>query len=305
MRALCKNIEQYFYIIIVCIAFLGFLFPDVFSWITSCVKQMLGGIMFCMGATLTFKDFKQVVKTPKLIGLGILLQYTCMPLLAFTISKVLQLPTEQLMGMVIVGSCPGGTSSNLITYLSKGNVALSVTITLCSTMLAPLLTPLILFGLLAEDMPIDALTLMKSVFWIVVFPIIDALVIRHFFEKQFQKVAFIFPSLAILLISFLVAFIVGINKDLLLTLPLILFLAIILHNSLGYTLGYHVTKLFGFSKKEARTIAVEVGMQNSGLGLALANQFFSAMAALPSALFSIWHNLSGVILAKVWTSSEE
>lgn len=305
MRALCKSIETYFYIIIVLIAFLGFLFPNLFSWIKPYVKQMLGAIMFCMGATLTLKDFKQVLKTPKLIGVGILLQYTCMPLLAFAISKVLQLPTEQLIGMVIVGSCPGGTSSNLITFLSKGNVALSVTITLCSTILAPLLTPLILFGLLAEEMPIDAITLMKSVFWIVVFPIVDALVIRHFFEKQFQKIVFIFPSLAILIISFLVAFIVGVNKSLLITLPVILFLAIVFHNGLGYALGYYVSKLLGFNKRDARTIAVEVGMQNSGLGLALANQFFSAVVALPSALFSIWHNLSGVILAKIWTSSKD
>ncbi|WP_299550705.1 bile acid:sodium symporter family protein [Seonamhaeicola sp.] len=304
MRTLCKSIETYFYVLIVLVAFIGFLFPELFSWVKSYVKQILGGIMFCMGATLTFNDFKSVIKTPKLIGVGILLQYTCMPLLAYAISKVLQLPTEQLIGMVIVGCCPGGTASNLVTYLSKGNVALSVTITLCSTMLAPLLTPLILFGLLAENMPIDAFTLMKSVFWIVVFPIFDALIIRHFFEKQFQKVAFVFPSLAIILISLLVAFIVGVNKDLLMTLPLLLFLAIVLHNGLGYTLGFYISKFFRFSTKDSRTIAIEVGMQNSGLGLALANQFFSAAVALPSALFSIWHNLSGVLIAKKWSASK-
>jgi BASS family bile acid:Na+ symporter len=223
-----------------------------------------------------------------------------MPLLAYLISKVLQLPNEQLIGMVIVGSCPGGTASNLITFLSKGNVALSVVITLSSTILAPLLTPLMIYLFLMEQMPIDTFALMKSVFWIVVFPIFDALVIRHFFEKQFQKIAFVFPAIAIFLISLLVAYIIGINKDLLLTLPLLLLLAIVMHNGLGYLLGYYVSKLFGFAIKDSRTIAIEVGMQNSGLGLALASQFFSAAATLPSALFSIWHNLSGILIAKKW-----
>lgn len=304
MRALCKGIETYFYIIIVLAAITGFLYPELFQWVAAYVKQILGAIMFCMGATLSFSDFKVVLGNPKRIGIGVLLQYTCMPLLAYGISKLLQLPIEQFIGMVIVGCCPGGTASNLITYLSKGNVALSVTITLCSTILAPLLTPFVLYTLLSERMPIDALTLMTSIFWIVIFPIVDALVVRHFFEKQFQKIAYIWPSLAVVCIALLVGFIVGRNKALLETLPFILLLAIVLHNGLGYTLGYLVSKLCRFSNKDARTIAIEVGMQNSGLGLALANQFFNAAAALPSALFSIWHNISGVVLAKIWGASK-
>jgi BASS family bile acid:Na+ symporter len=300
MKALCKGIETYFYVIILSISIVGFFSPYLFSWVQTYIKQILGAIMFCMGATLTFSDFKSIVKSPKLIGVGVALQYTFMPLLAYLISKVLQLPNEQLIGMVIVGSCPGGTASNLITFLSKGNVALSVVITLSSTILAPLLTPLMIYLFLMEQMPIDTFALMKSVFWIVVFPIFDALVIRHFFEKQFQKIAFVFPAIAIFLISLLVAYIIGINKDLLLTLPLLLFLAIVMHNGLGYLLGYYVSKLFGFAIKDSRTIAIEVGMQNSGLGLALASQFFSAAATLPSALFSIWHNLSGILIAKKW-----
>jgi len=226
-----------------------------------------------------------------------------MPVLAYIISKGLQLPIEQLIGMVIVGCCPGGTASNLITFLSKGNVALSVTLTICSTMMAPFLTPIILYVLLAEEVPIDILILMKSIFWIVIFPIVDALFIRHFFERQFQKIAFVFPSIAIILISLIVAYVIGVNKNLLLGIPLLLFLAVILHNGFGYILGYFISKGLRFSEKEARTIAIEVGMQNSGLGLTLANQFFSAGAALPSALFSIWHNLSGVFIAKKWASS--
>ena len=132
----------------------------------------------------------------------------------------------------------------------------------------------------------------------------DALVIRHYFEKQFQKISFVFPTLPILFISVVVAFIIGANRSLLTTMPLILFLAIILHNGLGYATGYFITKMMRFSEKNARTIAIEVGMQNSGLGLALANQFFNASAALPSALFSIWHNISGIFIAKKWASSK-
>jgi BASS family bile acid:Na+ symporter len=163
-----------------------------------------------------------------------------------------------------------------------------------------LVTPIILFWLLNEQIPIDVFSLMQSIFWIVLFPIFDALLIRRLFEKQFQKIVFVFPGLAVFLIALLIGFIIGINKELLLTLPLLLFLAILFHNGLGYFLGYQISKLLGFSKMNARTIAIEVGMQNSGLGLTLANQFFNAAVALPSALFSIWHNLSGVIVAKFW-----
>jgi len=225
-----------------------------------------------------------------------------MPLLAYIISKGFQLPIEQLIGMVIVGCCPGGTASNLITFLSKGNVALSVTLTICSTMLAPFLTPIILYFLLAKEIPIEVLALMKSIFWIVIFPIVDALLIRQFFERQFQRVVFVFPSIAIILISLIVAFVIAVNKSLLIGIPILLFLAVILHNGFGYVLGYFISKGLRFSEKDARTIAIEVGMQNSGLGLTLANQFFSTGAALPSALFSIWHNLSGVFVAKKWSS---
>jgi len=303
MRLVCGTIEKYFHLLILIFAILAFIKPELFFWVNPYIKQILGGIMFCMGATLRFTDFKKIIKTPKLIFVGVLLQYTCMPVLAYIISKGLQLPIEQLIGMVIVGCCPGGTASNLITFLSKGNVALSVTLTICSTMMAPFLTPIILYVLLAEEVPIDILILMKSIFWIVIFPIVDALLIRHFFERQFQKIAFVFPSIAIILISLIVAYVIGVNKNLLLGIPLLLFLAVILHNGFGYLLGYFISKGLRFSEKEARTIAIEVGMQNSGLGLTLANQFFSAGAALPSALFSIWHNLSGVFIAKKWASS--
>ena len=305
MRTISNLIEKNFHIIIMSFAVFAFLSPESFYWVQPFVKQIIGGIMFCMGATLKFVDFKKIITKPKLIFIGILLQYTCMPLLAYVISKTLKLPTEQLIGMVIVGCCPGGTASNLITFLSKGNVALSVSLTLCSTFLAPLLTPVVLYLLLAKEVPLDMMELMKSVFWIVFFPIMDALVIRHYFEKQFQKISFVFPSIAILLISFVVAFIIGIDKDLLLSVPLLLFFAVILHNGLGYVLGYAISKALKVSEKNSRTIAIEVGMQNSGLGLALANQFFNSAVALPSALFSIWHNLSGVYVAKKWASTSD
>lgn len=304
MRMICRTIEKNFHIIIMVFAFIAFAKPQSFAWVEPFVKHFIGGIMFCMGATLKFVDFKKIITKPKLVFVGIALQYTFMPLLAFFISKLLQLPTEFLIGMVIVGSCPGGTASNLITFFSKGNVALSVSLTLCSTLLAPILTPFILFMLLEQEVPIDVVELMKSIFWIVFFPIMDALVIRHYFEKQFQKISFVFPTLAILFISIVVAFIIGANRSLLTTMPLILFLAIILHNGLGYATGYFITKMMRFSEKNARTIAIEVGMQNSGLGLALANQFFNASVALPSALFSIWHNISGIFIAKKWASSK-
>lgn len=256
--------------------------------------------MFGMGLTLDFGDFRDILRKWPLVGLGVVLQYVVMPGLAVGISFVFGLPPEALIGMVVVGACPGGTASNVIAYLAKANVPLSVTMTLASTCLAPVLTPAIIYAVLEKQVEIDFWSMVQSVFWIVVFPLVDGLILRRLFRKRLEPFLRYFPSISILVIALLIACIIGLNQTTLLAFPVLVFVAVVLHNGLGLAIGYSTARLFRCSRRDARTIAIEVGMQNSGLGVALAVKFFGAASALPGALFSLWHNISGVSLARRW-----
>ncbi len=261
--------------------------------------------MFGMGLTLEWKDFLEVWRQKRIVGAGVAAQYCIMPLLALGLGALLGLEQEVLIGVVIVGACPGGTASNVITYLAKGNVALSVTITLVSTALAPLLTPLIIFHGVGESVDIPLIGMMKSVFWIVLFPIVDGLLLRRLFKTKLDPLLKIFPSISIATISVVIAIIMALNQERILDFPVLIATVVILHNSLGLLTGYGVGILLGSNEIDRRTLAIEIGMQNSGLGASLATSFFTPLAALPSALFSLWHNLSGIGLAQIWTKDHE
>jgi BASS family bile acid:Na+ symporter len=225
-----------------------------------------------------------------------------MPLLAVGISYLLNLPPEVVIGMVVLGACPGGTASNVIAYLAKANVPLSVTMTLASTCLAPVLTPTIVYWVLERQVEINFWPMVQSVFWIVVFPLLDGLILRRLLRKRLEPCLVYFPSVSIVVISVLIACIIGLNQKTLLEFPVLVFAAVVLHNTLGLFTGYWMARLVRCSKQDARTIAIEVGMQNSGLGVALAVKHFGVASALPGALFSLWHNISGVSLARKWRS---
>ena len=293
-------IERYFILIVLLITALAIWQPMGFTWMKLHIPKLLGVIMFGMGVSLTFADFKKLKADKHLLLLGVLLQFIVMPLLAVLLSFSFGLSEEILIGMVLVGACPGGTASNVMAYLSKANLVLSVSLTLLSTLLAPLATPFIIYLLLSQHVEISFFSMMKSVFWIVIFPLFDGLVLRHFLYKYVKKYLQYFPSISIICIALIIGAVVALNRDLLLTFPLLILIAVILHNTLGMGIGYSVARLFKASKKNARTIAFEVGMQNSGLGVSLATQFFSAASALPGAIFSIVHNISGVTLASWW-----
>lgn len=258
--------------------------------------------MFGMGITLRFVDFKGVWKHKWLVLAGIAMQYTIMPLLAILISLILGLPKELMAGMIIVGACPSGTASNVMSYMGKANLALSVTLTLCTTLIAPLMTPFIIYICLRHAINVPFWSMVNAVFWIVAFPLVDGLAIRHFLYNRIKKIVPIFPSISIICIVLIIACVVGLNHSLLLAFPIVIFIAVVLHNGGGLAMGYWLAKLLRADEREARTLAFEVGLQNSGLGVSLATQFFTAAAALPSTLFSVWHNLSGVLLAKYWAS---
>lgn len=297
LYSFCRFMERHFLLLAVALSVLAFIEPALFIWIKPHIALCLGIIMFGMGLTLEFKDFATAIKNYKAVGLGVILQYTVMPALAVVLSTFMGLPQEALIGMVVVGACPGGTASNVIAHLAKANVALSVTMTLVSTCLAPILTPVIIYTILNQQIEIPFLPMVKSVFWIVIFPLVDGLVLRRLLRSRLDSVIHVFPTVSIVVIAMLIACIIGLNHDTLATFPLLVFAAVALHNLGGLAAGYGAGKIAGFRHKDCLTLAIEVGMQNSGLGVALATKYFGAASALPGALFSLWHNISGVVLA--------
>ncbi|MGE9296851.1 MAG: bile acid:sodium symporter family protein [Puniceicoccales bacterium] len=278
--------------------------PELVTWAKPHIAWLLGLIMFGMGITLTPDDFQRVWSNKRLVAIGALAQFTAMPLLAWLISILLQLPTEVMVGMILVGACPGGTASNVVTYLARGNVALSVSLTTVSTLLAPLLTPLWVEVLASAVIDVPAAKMFLSVAQIVLFPILLGLGVRRVLGQRIQSALTVFPWIAMATIVFIIAIVMGLNRTNILNFPLMIMLAVILHNALGLSIGYGAAVLAKADVAERRTLAIEVGMQNSGLAVALATQFFTGLTALPGALFSLWHNLSGVTLAAWWTRKE-
>ncbi|MFC1617365.1 bile acid:sodium symporter family protein [Candidatus Margulisiibacteriota bacterium] len=299
-----RFIENNFYLFVLIVSGLALAFPVGFVWIKPYIPVLLGIIMFGMGITLHFSDFAKVWEYKGAVFLGSLLQYTIMPVLAFSLSKILNLPLELMIGMIVLGACPGGTASNVICYLARANVALSVTLTLISTVLAPILTPAIIYLVLAQKVDISFWEMVKSVFWIVVFPLFDGLIIRHFFYKKMKNILDFFPSLSIICITIVIGAVVALNRSQILDFSLVVMLAVILHNLGGLTIGYFVPKILKYPESVCRTLSIEVGMQNSGLGAALTTKFFSSLSALVCAIFSVWHNISGTALAKYWSKDK-
>ena len=305
MILISKYIEKYFLTIILLVSVIGFFLPEYLVIFKSYIPFLLGIIMLGMGLTINFSELWSLRKHPKWIVTGILMQFLLMPLLAYMIGKILHLPDEFLLGLIIVGACPGGTASNVMAYLSNAHLSLSVTITLISTVLAPLLTPLWIYYLAGETIDISFFSLMKTTFWIVIFPLLDGLILRRLLKNKIDPLVGIFPSISIIAIALIIGCVVGLNKETLQSFPAIVISAVILHNTLGFFSGYGLAKLMRFPHKVCKTIAFEVGMQNSGLGVSLAIVHFNQLVALPSVLFSIWHNVAGVVTIKIFKGSKK
>ncbi|MDD4732296.1 MAG: bile acid:sodium symporter family protein [Desulfovibrio sp.] len=300
INSLSGRIERAFLPIALAFSAAALIHPPLFVWIKPHIAPALGLIMFGMGLTLDFSDFAAVLPRWPLVLAGAGLQYLVMPLLALLSSTLFGLELEAAVGLALVGACPGGTASNVICYLAGGNVALSVTMTMVSTALAPVLTPAIVYALYDAQIAIDFWGMARSVFWIVVFPLVDGLVLRRLLRHRVAGLVRVFPSFSILAISAVIACVVGLNQATILSLPLLVMGAVLLHSSAGFGVGYAAGRVLSSDRRDAVTLSIEVGMQNSGLGVALANTFFTARAALPGALFSLVQNLVGVSLARVW-----
>ncbi|MBE5832465.1 MAG: bile acid:sodium symporter family protein [Butyrivibrio sp.] len=308
MKRVSDFVGKYMAVIVLVIAALALFVPASCLWIqTSWVNYLLMIVMFGMGLTLKPSDFVVVFKRPKDIIIGCIAQFTLMPLIAFVLGKGFGLEAGLLAGVILVGTCPGGTSSNVITYLSKGDVALSVGMTSVNTLLAPFLTPAITYLLLRTSVTVDVTSMFVSIIKVVIVPILLGFVINKFFGKFVSKALDILPVVSVVAITLIVAAVVSHNSSKILETGFVVFAVVILHNVLGYALGYLLGRILKLPLSKKKALSVEIGMQNSGLATSLAGSAFPdlAMATVPGAIFSVWHNISGAILANIFRRMEE
>lgn len=300
LKALIKFstfIGNTFAIWVILFAILSFIAPQGFAWISPYINLLLGIIMFGMGLTLKFNDFKRVVTAPKEVITLVVAQYTIMPLLAVILVFVFQLPTEIAIGVILVGCSPGGTSSNVMTYLAKGNMALSVTATAFSTILAPVVTPALTLLLASAWLPVSFSSMFFSIIQIVLIPIGLGILVQYLLGTKVDKAVGVLPLVSVVGIIGVLTSVVANNVQNIISSGLLIFGVVILHNLLGYLVGFLLGKALRFDLVDTKTLSIEVGMQNSGLAATLATTHFSPMAAVPGALFSVWHNISGSLVA--------
>jgi len=303
MKKICHYISEYMGVLVLAVAAISLLWPASFTWIdTRAINPMLGVIMFGMGLTLSPQDFRVVLSRPKDILIGCLAQFTVMPLLAFGLTWAFSLPKELALGVILVGCCPGGTASNVITYLAKGDLALSVGMTATSTMLAPLLTPLLVWLMAGTMVEVDTIGMLLSIVYVVIAPIVLGLLCQRFLPTMTKGVVPYLPAFSSIAISITVGIVVSHNADRLLVGGLLVVLVVMLHNICGLGCGYLIGRLSGLNESKKRAISIEVGMQNSGLASSLATLHFAAfpLATIPGAIFSVWHNISGAAVAYLY-----
>ncbi len=276
----------------------GLLFHEYFKGLKFLIVPLLAVIMLSMGITLSLEDFKRILRQPFIIFYGALLQFTVMPLSAYLISLMLAKDINTSIGIILVGSAPGGTASNLITFLAKGDLAYSISMTTVSTLISPLITPLWTFVLAGKYVDVPFLSMVSTVSKIILFPVISGMVIRKFIrENVLRKIEFLLPYISISAISFIIAIIFSLNRELLLKPDLKLYTGVILHLIMGYMAGFIAGKLLRLDNKKIKSLTIEVGTQNSGLAVVLAIKHFSIEASIPPALFSIFQNVAGILLA--------
>ncbi|HGO5809396.1 TPA: bile acid:sodium symporter family protein [Mannheimia haemolytica] len=295
-------ISKTFAIWVVFFAFIAAQFSETFKQFLPWIPYLLGIVMLGMGLTLTFKDFAEVTKNPKSVIIGVIAQFVVMPSVAYGLAKAFNLPADLAIGVILVGCCPGGTSSNVMTYLARGNTALSVACTAISTLLAPVLTPAIFYLFASQWLEINATAMFISMLQMVLLPIFVGVVIRTIFKQKVEQFSQTMPLISVIAIVLIVTAVVSVSRDRIIESGLLIFAVVALHNGLGYLIGYLASRLLKLPIADSKAVAIEVGMQNSGLGAALAALHFKAnpIIAVPSAVFSFWHNISGPILAMIF-----
>ena len=304
-KRISKFIADYMGVLVLLAAVVALIWPGAFNGVKpTVINPLLGVIMFGMGMTLRWEDFRVVFSRPKDVIIGCLAQFTVMPLLAWLLARAFSLDEALTVGVVLVGCCPGGTASNVITYLAKGDLALSVGMTGVSTLLAPMLTPLLVWLLAGKTVDVDVAAMFLSILWVVILPIVAGLLMKRLLPKLTEQATAYLPALSSLVIAAIVLIIIAASADRLLSGGLVIIAVVMLHNIGGLSVGYLIARLLGLSWPKRKALSIEVGMQNSGLASSLATLHFAAypMATIPGAVFSVWHNISGAIVARFYAS---
>lgn len=301
IKRVCDFLSSNIAVLIIIFSVIAFFYPKGFSWATNYTTLFLGTAMFGMGLTIKADDFKVVFTRPKDLCIGFVLQYTVMPLTAFALAKAFGLSADLALGVILVGCCPGGTASNVITYVAKGDVPLSVGMTIVSTLLAPLCTPILVYFLAGSWVEVSLASMMISVVKVVLIPVLAGILIYRIFPRQVDAVREMLPLISVVAIVMIISGIVGSNAEKIMTCGRLVMVVVAIHNTIGLALGTTAAKLMKLEEKKVTAIGIEVGMQNSGLAISLATANFAAnpLATLPGAIFSVWHNISGTIYAGI------
>ncbi len=300
MKALSSFVSRHMALIVILVALVALIFPDAMSVIkTSYINWLLGIVMFGMGLTIKPDDFRVVFTNPRSVLIGTVAQFAIMPFMAWVLTKVFALPPALAIGVILVGTCPGGTSSNVITYLSRGDVALSVGVTSVSTVLAPFMTPLLTLLYAGESVDVKVFPMFLSIIQVVIVPIVLGFIINHYLPHAAERAKDSLPLVSTIAIAAIVVAVVSANASRIMTSGFLILGVVILHNVSGYLLGYGAARLMHLDARQRRAISIEVGMQNSGLATSLATVHFAQypLATVPGAVFSVWHNVSGALLA--------
>lgn len=302
LEKLSNFISKYMAVFVILVAAIALFQPWTFKWAAPNIAMLLGIVMFGMGTTLRLRDFRLVFQRPKDVFVGALAQFTIMPGLAWLLAKGFGLPPELAAGVILVGTCPGGTSSNVMTYLARGDVALSVSMTMTTTILAPVVTPLLTWWLAGAWVDISLSAMMMSIVKVVIVPIVGGILVNSLFGNVVQKYVKLLPLISVVAIVLIVGGVVAVSSQRIMETGALIMLVVMLHNLLGYALGFAIAKALHMNMAKAKAISIEVGMQNSGLATSLAMMHFGAAAAIPGAIFSVWHNISGSLAANYLAS---
>ena len=305
MKGIFEFIEKYFFIVILIAVAISLIYPNSFKWVLSeynginIINLLLSIVLFTMGTTLKADDFINVFKNPKAITVGISAQYIIMPIMAFTLARTFSLDVALTAGLILVGTVPGGTASDVITFLAKGDVALSVSLTAVSTVISPLLTPIITLLLIGNQIHFNPVDMFISIIQIVIVPIMLGLILNYKFPNFCEKLKDYLPTVSSIVICLIVAGVIGANKQAILTSSAVILIVIVLQYFLSMLIGFGIGRLAGMDKKQIITVAIEIAFQNSGLSTSLAKTHFPnlSQATVPGAIYSVWQNFAGSILA--------
>lgn len=301
---LTQLFTKYVSLWVIAIAVYSYYQPDILKPMGKYIPYLLGVIMLSMGLTLRITDFKLVFSRPRDVFFGIALRYLIMPLAAWFTAKALGLPPVLAAGLILVGCCPSGTASNVMTFIAKGDMALSICVTSLNTLLAPILTPILFLFLAGTVIPFDPVALLTDIVKIVLLPVLLGMLIRALAGGWVVRLQPIIPAISVMAIVITVGAVVAISAAKISGVAALAMVAVAVHNTLGLALGYGSAKALGMQEAKARSIAYEVGMENSGLAVALAVAHLDPLAAIPGVIFSVWHNFSGSLLASYWVKKD-